>query len=246
MYTDTIDGSAGNNTWNAITEFVEKYSTIKPVEKVVVENDNTNKNLDVARLSPKSLDLILEHEVGGGERYYNRALKHPTYPGGASGVTIGIGYDLGYNTLSQFKKDWGNKLPASDFNRLSKFIGIKRASSAARKVRDITIAWEHSLEVFETSTIPRFIKYTLNAWPGADELAPDAFGALVSIVFNRGASLSGSRRQEMKSIRAHVKNKDLKSIAMEIRSMKRLWVGKGLDGLLRRREDEAKLVESCI
>ena len=35
---------------------------------------------------------------------------------------------------------------------------------------------------------------------------------------------------------------DLAGIAREIRSMKRLWVGLGLDGLLKRRDKEATLV----
>jgi hypothetical protein len=39
--------------------------------------------------------------------------------------------------------------------------------------------------------------------------------------------------------------KDYKKIAKEFRSMKRIWLGKGLDGLLDRRESEAKLIESC-
>jgi GH24 family phage-related lysozyme (muramidase) len=42
------------------------------------------------------------------------------------------------------------------------------------------------------------------------------------------------------------KNEILQQIADEIRSMKRLWEGKGLAGLLRRRDAEAALVESCI
>jgi GH24 family phage-related lysozyme (muramidase) len=50
----------------------------------------------------------------------------------------------------------------------------------------------------------------------------------------------------MKNIRALVPSKNYKAIANEIRKMKRLWVNAGVDGLLRRREDEAKLVESCI
>jgi hypothetical protein len=34
-------------------------------------------------------------------------------------------------------------------------------------------------------------------------------------------------------------------LAKEFRKMKRIWKGKGLDGLIERREAEAKLVESC-
>jgi hypothetical protein len=34
-------------------------------------------------------------------------------------------------------------------------------------------------------------------------------------------------------------------IADQIISMKRLWVGKGLDGLLRRRNEEADMIRKC-
>ena len=40
-----------------------------------------------------------------------------------------------------------------------------------------------------------------------------------------------------------VQRGDLADIAKQLRAMKRLWVGKGLDGLIARREAEARLVE---
>ena len=46
----------------------------------------------------------------------------------------------------------------------------------------------------------------------------------------------------MKAIEPLVANADLDGIAQQILSMKRLWEGRGLDGLLRRREREASLV----
>lgn len=112
-------------------------------------------------------------------------------------------------------------------------------------VRDIEIDWTIASEVFKKSTLPRFINETLKAFPNSDKLHPDAFGALVSIVFNRGASVTGSTRVEMLNIRNLVPDKNYKKIAQEIRNMKRLWVGKGLDGLLKRRDEEANLVDSC-
>lgn len=236
-----VDGVDGEKTWAAIAA------------KICPESEQPPTNVatpDV--LSPKSLQLILDYEVGGGEAYYNKALKRPTYPGGASGVTIGIGYDLGYNTLSQFTKDWKHLLPESDFNKLVAHLGKKSstAKAAIASVSSISISWEAALEVFKTSTLPRFIKITLDTFPGADELCPDAFGALVSLVFNRGGSLSGSTRTEMANINKALTNQIstiniYTYIASQIRAMKRLWVGKGLDGLLKRRDEEAKLVESC-
>jgi uncharacterized membrane protein YgaE (UPF0421/DUF939 family) len=50
---------------------------------------------------------------------------------------------------------------------------------------------------------------------------------------------------EMKNIKELIPSKDYKGIAKEVRKMKRIWIGKGLDGLLERRETEAKLIESC-
>lgn len=231
-----VDGVDGRVTWTAIAD------RFKPVNVVDV-----NPIQQTIKLSDKSFDLIIKYEVGGGESYYNKALKKPTYPGGASGVTIGIGYDLGYNTKIQFADDWKNVLTESVFKRLEACLGAKgeTARQLVRHVRDIEISWEDALKVFEGSTIPRFIKETLRAFPGADKLHPDAFGALVSIVFNRGASVSGASRREMLNIRNLIPSKNYKAIASEIRSMKRLWIGKGLDGLLKRRDEEASIVDSC-
>jgi hypothetical protein len=61
------------------------------------------------------------------------------------------------------------------------------------------------------------------AFPGINELSPDAQGALVSLVFNRGTSMEGDRRREMRAIQAAVANGDLQEIADQLRSMKRLW-----------------------
>ncbi len=237
---DDVDGVDGSKTWNAILSKI-KSVTPEPVIEVPVVDELS------FTLSPRALKLILDYEVGGGEAYYNRFLKYPTWPGASSGVTIGIGYDLGYNTTDQFTKDWSNLLPADAFTRLRTRLTTKgsAASSLVRSVKDISIPWEAALQVFQSNTIPRFVKETLRAFPKADQLHPDAFGALVSIVFNRGSSTTGDSRKEMYNIKALVLAKDYHGIAREVRSMKRLWVGKGLDGLLKRRDEEALLIESC-
>jgi GH24 family phage-related lysozyme (muramidase) len=49
----------------------------------------------------------------------------------------------------------------------------------------------------------------------------------------------------MRKIKELIPNKDYISIANQFRKMKRLWVGKGLDGLLERRDSEADLIEKC-
>jgi GH24 family phage-related lysozyme (muramidase) len=200
------------------------------------------------QISDKALSLILNYEVGGGESYYNKFLYRPTWPGLNSGVTIGIGYDLGYTNLQSFKAAWTTKISPSNIIRLARTLSVRgrSAKELIPGIKDIKIPWQHALSVFKSNTIPIYTNQTNKAFPGADRLHPDAYGVLVSLVFNRGSDLTGSRRIEMKNIRSLVPSKNYKAIANEIRKMKRLWINAGADGLLKRRDDEAKLVESCI
>lgn len=200
----------------------------------------------MSELSPKALKLLLDYEVGGGEAYYKKALSRPTWPRGESGVTIGVGYDLGYTPRARVNADW-HMLDQTTLDRLGATIGVKgtKASARAKEVRDIVIPWATAFEVFQRATVPFWIAQTRAAFPGIDALPWDAAGALVSLVFNRGPSMEGERRTEMRAIRVAVAAHDLPLIAKQLRRMKRLWIGKGLDGLLARREAEAVLVEQA-
>jgi hypothetical protein len=195
--------------------------------------------------------LIINHEVGGGQAYYNRLLLHPVWPEGDSGVTIGVGYDLGYNTQAEVDADWGTRLSRADLARLRVCIGVKGQAAGALlpRVRDVTVPWSAAQAVFFARSVPRFYRLALGAFPGMERLHGDAQGALVSLVFNRGTRMSDSKRKpgdrrEMRAIRALVPNGDLRGIAEQLRLMKRLW--SPTSGLIRRREDEARLVESAI
>jgi len=205
-------------------------------------------------LSKKSLDLILEFEVGGGENYYNKFLKNPAWPGEQSGVTIGVGYDLGYVNKSEFSEDWKD-LPKETFDRLYKVVGIKgyNTKNLIRGLKDISIPWDLSLKVFNNKTVTKFWNLTKQTFPNFDNLPEDAKGGLVSLVFNRGNALEGDRRREMKLIRDGMKlvssydQKALSFIANQIRNMKRIWAGGSIEkGMNRRRDAEAKLIEESL
>ena len=205
-------------------------------------------------LSKKSLDLILEFEVGGGENYYNKFLKNPAWPEGQSGVTIGVGYDLGYVNKAEFSEDWKD-LPKETFDRLYKVVGIKgyNAKNLIRGLKDITIPWDLALKVFNNKTVTKFYNLTRETFPNFDNLPEDAKGGLVSLVFNRGNALEGDRRREMKLIRDGMKlvstfdQKALTFIANQIRNMKRIWIGGSIEkGMSRRRDAEAKLIEESL
>jgi len=199
--------------------------------------------------SPKALALILEYEVGGGKSYYEKYLSKPTWPGGASGFTLGIGVDCAYYSPTELEKLF-YFLPKEQLEIVKGASG--KTSQAGKeytklhKDSGIVISWDQALEMFNNLTWTKFSKLAEKAFPELDKLCDDAYGAIVSLVFNRGSSMSGDSRLEMRNIRALVPKRDYKGIAKELRKMKRIWQGKGLDGLLSRREAEAKLVETCV
>jgi hypothetical protein len=198
--------------------------------------------------SKNALDLILEYEVGGGKSYYDKFLSKFTWPTGASGPTIAIGIDCAYYTKEELQKIF-NFLPQNQIELIQGSVGKtgEKGREYTRILRNagITVDWEKALDIFYSITWPKFTKLTNKTFLGATELKEDAYGAIVSIVFNRGTSLNGQSRLEMRNIRDLISSKNYKEIAREVRKMKRLWIGKCLDGLIERRETEAKLIESC-
>lgn len=193
----------------------------------------------MADFSEKALQLILDAE----------GLNQPgKWPGASSGITIGMGYDLGYVTVDQFETDWHGVLTGPQLTTLKTAIGLIgiKAKNRAAQYANVRIKRADAEKVFTERTIPAQAFKTAQAFPGLDKLPLDAQGALVSLVYNRGTSMVGDRRKEMRAIRDAVPKGDLQEIAKQIRAMKRLWAGQGLDGLLKRRDAEAALVESCI
>lgn len=258
----------GNN-WNAeiVNDFKNRTNTIdacvtsdaetigkfyNPTPQGESPKYPTTGNQNYGGLSKEAYDLMLFYEVGGGQSSYEKRYSKPNWPGGKSGVTIGIGYDIGMNKASTFISDWTGILSDSDVKRLAECAGITR--SAARNkvldVNDITISWEAAQAVFVKKTIPRYKRECLMAFPGADKLHPSAFGALCSMVFNRGPATTGENREEMGRIRAAIKGQTKVTdiydyIADQIIASKRVWANTGQRGLLLRRDKEAALVRSA-
>lgn len=193
--------------------------------------------------------LIVACEVTSEANYRSR-LQSPTWPGGKSGVTIGIGYDLGYTTASTFRSDWGHLLPKSTVERLAKCCGL-RGNSAAQQIRDLhayTVGWTEANIQFN-AYLPNVVGQTEDTFLNCNDLRPDSFGALVSLIYNRGASLSkrSERRREMREIYDLMLRRDFGPIPAEIRHMKRIWMDDpDAHGLLKRRDLEALLFEQGL
>jgi GH24 family phage-related lysozyme (muramidase) len=198
-------------------------------------------------ISQDAFDLIVGFEVSS-RAVYEKKYTRPIRPGGASGITIGIGYDCGYATVAQIATDWGRLLPAAMVKALQGVAGLTgmNAQAALAKVRTrVEVPWEAALIVFARTSLPKYAALTARL-PNYERLHPHCKGALVSLVYNRGASFStaGARYQEMRAIKAHMAAERFAAIPAEFRVMKRLWAGdSSLKGLLTRRDKEADLFE---
>lgn len=176
------------------------------------------------------------------------------WPGGSSGITLGYGCDIGADPKSL--EAWKNELTTEQMARLRFACGLTghAAETIAYKYQDIRITEEMALRVLTNYTLPREEDLTLKTFPGSEHLAPIVLAALVSLVYNRGSSMDGYRRKEMREIRdacaslheAAKMSVVLARIFGALKEMKRLWYDEGLDGLLKRRDAEANLVLTAL
>lgn len=183
---------------------------------------------------------MLEFETGGKTGYDS----HPEWPGGASGVTVGIGYDLGYYSKSVIDSDW-KALAQTPRTRLLGVAGLSgnRARNILPSVHDIYVQWALATNVFDQVDVAREFSSAKRAMPGFEDLRSNAQAALISLGFNRGWGMSGPNRAEMRAIRDLVPRRDYEEIANQLRKMIHVWNGTAIfNGMKRRRLAEAELV----
>lgn len=203
-------------------------------------------------ISDAARDLIVAEEVSSKSTYEAR-YQRPEWPGGMSGITIGIGYDIGAGVRSagQLRADWGNRIPDRMIEALVPCIGVtgERARQMLGIVRDkVIVPWDAAIGVFDAVDVPRWYAICKAALPNFEMLSPDCKGVLVSLAYNRGASFDkdGDRYTEMRAIKIHMSQRDFGKIPAELRSMKRLWPMQSMRGLVLRREHEAQLFEQGL
>lgn len=189
--------------------------------------------------------LVVRWEVTS-RSYFERFLQFPIWPQGASGITWGIGNDGGHQTARVIRKDWHAHPHVERLATTAGIIGTA-ARDALPRYLDIRTGFDYSMQVFTERTLVEYERRARRAFgPRFDQLRPRACAGLVSLVYNRGASMEGDSRREMKAIRDRcMPTLDYACIAAQIRAMERLWRGTPVHrGLSARREDEARLIES--
>jgi GH24 family phage-related lysozyme (muramidase) len=203
------------------------------------------------RISEKAVKLIVGFEVSNRDTYQAR-YRGVTWPGGKSGITIGIGYDVGYIAdVSWLHEDWDGLVGPLQVTELE--MACNKTSLEAKlllpKLKDVEITWDVACQQFLKRCLPLYVQETLLALPNAQKLSDDCLGALVSLVYNRGASFKniGPRFEQMRAIRLHMVQSEFDMIPDELRKMKEIWQGdSSLKGLIIRRELEARLFEQGL
>lgn len=204
---------------------------------------------DPCGVSARSVLMIIEHEIGTVE-LYQRKYQGLVCPGGASGPTGGVGYDFGHRPSVVILSDWSEH---SERARLAAASGVKGTPACRARVtdlRDIRIQYPYAREVFDQTSLVEYLRLTRRAF-GTEHFcaAPaDLRGALTDLVYNRGASMAGPSRLEMRVIRdTCLPQRDWGCVAQQLRVMVRVWKGSEIErNMTYRRNREADLAEASI
>lgn len=243
-----VDGHFGPGTEKAVRELQKDAKIVEDgiVSATVWERlralEEPSKDIPT-----KAVTCLCRFEVGSREQY--DAKSAPVQPSLTSGVTIGIGYDIGQQ--KSLDAGWAQFLTDAQMTALRGCVGLigDKAEAALKALPPMEIPWRAAWNVFITRTLPDFIGRTRRAFPGMEKLPALCQGVLVSLVYNRGASMEDSlehpgNRQEMRDIKQAIADGHFADIPAALRAMKRLFPDS--KGLQDRREREALLFEEGL
>lgn len=195
-----------------------------------------------ASVTDEGAALIERWEIGSVERYDPR----PIWPGHASGVTWGIGYDGGHQRATVIAHDWTGHADLVDMLETSGVTGPPARDLAARVRQAIYVTLGEARAVYRGPVMRRYVEQTRRAFgPAFDAQTDRVKDALVSLVFNRGPAMTGPNRSHMRHIRdVCLPARDDRCTASQIRVMAGIWRGSTIErGMRARREDEARHIE---
>lgn len=242
-----IDGEFGQGTERAVLDARDALNKPGPAEADDALQQAAAEAPDPCPpLTAAGMTFIARQEVSSAGMY-EKSFRKPCLPAGESGITIGIGYDLGQiRQRSKLAADWSDQLAADVIELLAGCIGRKGTEDLRLSVASVDVPLTKAMFVFAKRSIPEFLKITRSIYPQIDSqaLTPAQRTALVSLVYNRGADLEGDRRREMKSIQRLLAAGRFDQVPAQFESMTRLFNTSDLRGVALRRQAEAALWRS--
>ena len=196
----------------------------------------------VTSIDPAVVALVVRWEVGGPAQYV-RKYQGVICPGGASGPTVGIGFDLGTQTPAEIRAAWASSPYVDALASGSGVVGPDACNAWRAKHHGIRIPYDDAIRTFTAHDWPRYSAMAArayrNGWAG---LTYPHQAALTSNGYNRGFSFLGSRRIEMREIRdTCVPSSLAPCTAAQLRASCRVWDSQPdiRKGLCARRKAEA-------
>lgn len=240
-YLRVVDGEYGRRTAEAVGWARKKLDLPGDANEI---NELLAEKLDALHPLDEELSTEGATYVGiketGPPGFYEQFTRHPHFPGEASGITIGAGYDLRFVTTVAMRQVWAPHLSGAILDRLAQHCGKKGSPANARSLHDIVIPFQAATTVFFGHTLPAKVIEAKRAYPKIETLHPLCRSALVSLVNNRGSNLEPSdRRSEMIEIADVLESGRLERVPQLFSRMKRHWPNSA--GLRARRDEEANL-----
>lgn len=192
----TCDGIVGPDTWNALSNMLGKaHTTKKPINQTAASTKKKDTDTTQHYLPGFHGDLHWIHQREG------HAGK-PYWPGGASGITLDPGLDLGQAKPELIKSAYHDLLSTEQWQAVESVMGIT-GDAAKKKLHDtddpmysalnsIRVSRETADPIFTLVASP-YWKDACKRFPGlGDESTPNAVQtAMLSIVYNRGVYNKG-------------------------------------------------------
>lgn len=219
------DGIVGPKTWAAVDDVLEASGTAswEPPDPKPEEHLLEGFHGD--------LGWVHDREGHAGRTYW---------PGGASGVTLDPGVDLGHAKPSLIEAAYKKLVSPEQYEAIKRALGIKGTPARAALRNDpvlqsIRISRSQADEIFHFAAEP-YWKAIVRRFPGCGE--PDTPGSvqtvMLSLSYNRGA---GNRRLGVLS--DPIERKDWKTVADVVGNMQQ---DHSLGGIRKRRRMEGDLI----
>jgi len=146
----------------------------------------------------------------------------PVPPDGpATGINIGIHYDLGYQPDEDILADWAGYFPPPILRTLAAAGGLRGPTALHhhRYLPPIHLPYEDALRFFRENTVPHWLRQATRLWPRFADLPPHPQCALVSLLMHLGPNLDGPHRRELPLIVHYLAHGQTAPIPHLIRSL---------------------------